>query len=763
MLTAEASPCPRIDSPLRPARRPVSLWTSNLIQSDTPPRMGIPAGFRRIFLTFSQLYATIMRSPRCLGKRRRTADGKRHHAMTDSAGEQREEMGEMVKRETGKMTEQDESKRTDEGMASEGMASESEETGEMTEAGGQGEMSGTIDTNQSGQEYRVENISKSTQKDGAANNIMLVDWDELAAACLLAENEEEIDKILQNLSDEELIDFIETYPEILAEDADSITDMDSIVGSYGAEKSVTISSDNSAEELIDGYIYLITNLVNGKKYVGQTTKSILTRWRQHVSASRHPKKGMLLVDRAIRKYEVDNFTCTQIESLHNVPMTMIDQRETYWIEYHKTYIPEYGKDAGYNLTRGGHGVGTRFTLQEEQNIIEEYCSMNKSNIEIARRHKMSPSSVRAILDKHDIPLRTAEEQAELSRQRFSEVIEQYDDENNLLKIFLGAYETAHWIIDNVEGMQDGSVRSIAASIRIAMYRHEYKYGYYWNAPNLSEAECQKRRESLCQRKRQYYLSHKKRVYNTDQYSMNFCPICGKRILPESEYCKQHAQKIRSETLRERKRSGIITPMLGGIPLTRVELEDLIRHYSVMEIGRKYGVSDNAVRKFARRNYDIDNIGKLQRFRLWNEEQSCYEYMPEFPMTWYEVCANLEKHQTVAVLAKHYKIRNSTLKKYLQDAFGEIVVNSELSKIYHHIAVYDKTIDRYFPNTYSIARYLLTCVNQITPVTKTDLERISRRIQRGLSKQSCYSIYKHRLYKVELQEYYESDRKYICNE
>ena len=599
-------------------------------------------------------------------------------------------------------------------------------------------------------------------EDTSEKNASTDAWDELAEACLLVEDEEEIEELLEELSDEELMAFIVKYPGVFEEYDNAIDDNDGANSDCNKNNSNSNSND-SDEHPIDGYIYLITNLVNGKRYVGQTTKSIEERWRQHVSASRHLKKHTLVVDRAIRKYGVDNFTCEIIEFLHGVQKAIIDQREAYWIERHKTYIPEYGKDAGYNLTRGGHGIGTRFTLNEEQEIIGEYCSMNKSNIEIARKHKMSPASVRVILEKYQIPLRTAEEQAELSRQRFSEVIEQYDDENKLLRTFLGAYEVAHWIIDNVEDMEKGSVRSIAACIRIAMYRHEYKYGYYWNAPNLSEAECQKRLDILSEKKGQYYLAHKERVYDTDQYSTNFCPICGKRILPESEYCQQHAREIRSKKIREMKQSGIITPMLGGIPLTRAELEDLISHYSVVEIGRQYGVSDNAVRKFARRNYGIDNIGELQRFRLWNEEQACYEYMPEFPMTWQEVCANLEEYQTVAVLAKHYKIRSSTLKKYLKDTFGEMSVHAELSKIHHHIAVYDKTIDMYFPNTYACTRYLLTFMKQVTSVAEAELDCISRRIQKGLSKQGSYSIYNHDLYKVESQEYYESDRKYMCNE
>ena len=50
-----------------------------------------------------------------------------------------------------------------------------------------------------------------------------------------------------------------------------------------------------------GYIYLITNKINGKKYVGKTTTSIEERWREHCKPCNGIRSG---IDGAIQKYGI---------------------------------------------------------------------------------------------------------------------------------------------------------------------------------------------------------------------------------------------------------------------------------------------------------------------------------------------------------------------------------------------------------------------------------------------------------------------------
>lgn len=91
-------------------------------------------------------------------------------------------------------------------------------------------------------------------------------------------------------------------------------------------------------------IYLLTNTVNGKQYVGQTSHGLDIRWLQHCRRAHRGNPQHLY--NAIRKYGTDAFIR---EILEHTTIEDINDREIYWIAELNT------KENGYNMTDGGEG------------------------------------------------------------------------------------------------------------------------------------------------------------------------------------------------------------------------------------------------------------------------------------------------------------------------------------------------------------------------------------------------------------------------
>ena len=89
------------------------------------------------------------------------------------------------------------------------------------------------------------------------------------------------------------------------------------------------------------FIYLITNLINGKRYIGQTKQSLSARWNMHVS-----KNHCRYLYNAIQKHGRENFS---MEVLFDVPTKELANE--FEIEYIKRYCTLFPN--GYNILPGG--------------------------------------------------------------------------------------------------------------------------------------------------------------------------------------------------------------------------------------------------------------------------------------------------------------------------------------------------------------------------------------------------------------------------
>jgi group I intron endonuclease len=113
-----------------------------------------------------------------------------------------------------------------------------------------------------------------------------------------------------------------------------------------------------------GTIYLITNLINDNKYVGQTVMQLNKRWLAHIQESKTNTERPLY--RAINKYGIENF---KVKILEECNEDILSEKEIYWIDKLETY------KKGYNATTGGE---TNKNIRED---IKEKISQSMSEIE----------------------------------------------------------------------------------------------------------------------------------------------------------------------------------------------------------------------------------------------------------------------------------------------------------------------------------------------------------------------------------------------
>ena len=104
-------------------------------------------------------------------------------------------------------------------------------------------------------------------------------------------------------------------------------------------------------------VYCHTNKINGKKYVGITSRSVKSRWRKNGKGYSDKR----YFGKAIRKYGWDNFTHEIIAE--NLTESEAKSLEVLYIGMWNTKDRKYG----YNLTDGGDGtLGVKISDKERE-------------------------------------------------------------------------------------------------------------------------------------------------------------------------------------------------------------------------------------------------------------------------------------------------------------------------------------------------------------------------------------------------------------
>jgi len=209
-------------------------------------------------------------------------------------------------------------------------------------------------------------------------------------------------------------------------------------------------------EMFCGEIYLVTNALTKKVYVGQTVEGYERRWRKHCSYAKDPEHNTYFA-RAIRLYGKNNFFVIPLECIYTFDNKklheFLDEKEKYWIQYYHSYFLDPDSN-GYNMTRGGQdGAASElceipviaYNLKGE--LFEKYRTIanaarntgaNSHRICVDCQHpELYLQSGGLIFRYADDPL--DEFDIEKIREKYLEIY-QYDYDGNLLNVFDNAID-----------------------------------------------------------------------------------------------------------------------------------------------------------------------------------------------------------------------------------------------------------------------------------------------------------------------------------
>lgn len=149
-------------------------------------------------------------------------------------------------------------------------------------------------------------------------------------------------------------------------------------------------------------VYKITNKLNGKVYIGQTTEGIEKRWKRHCG---YQLNDGTYIHNAIKKYGKENFIIEQIDEAKN--QNELNILEAYYINLFK--------DNSYNLKFddckcGGDTLSYNSNIEEIKKKISDSKKYDKNPnstkikmIDILNNTEQIFNSLKECQDKYDIP------------------------------------------------------------------------------------------------------------------------------------------------------------------------------------------------------------------------------------------------------------------------------------------------------------------------------------------------------------------------
>lgn len=244
------------------------------------------------------------------------------------------------------------------------------------------------------------------------------------------------------------------------------------------------TSYNTKDKLFYGYIYIITNDINDKIYIGQTRRTIELRWKEHQNSTKYEHDNSILY-RAMNKYGIKHFSISLLKqyshSSEKSLQEILNNEEIKYIQKYNSLIPN-----GYNLSKGGtYNSETRKKPIDQYDLKGNFIASYESIYSATQNLTLDNITYSHISECCQGKLKTAYGFVwRFKGEHFNKYtttgenivpIAQYDLSGNLLQVFDSVIEASIAI---------GKNKADTANICACCYgKYHTAYGYVWRQLN----------------------------------------------------------------------------------------------------------------------------------------------------------------------------------------------------------------------------------------------------------------------------------------
>ena len=207
------------------------------------------------------------------------------------------------------------------------------------------------------------------------------------------------------------------------------------------------------------YIYKITNKVNNNIYIGQTSRTVEERYREHLSSAFSKNLDQPLY-RAMRKYGKDAFEVVTIEECS---VEDVNNREIYYINKYDSY------NDGYNATLGGDGK----PVNDYKQLARDFLNSGLSITQYSKEYHLKVSTIRNALNTSNLMDEYREKHPEYNTRFNTIAVKMLDQESNqVINIFESIRKALNYL--NVDE-DKGHIKAVCNGKRNSAYGYKWQF------------------------------------------------------------------------------------------------------------------------------------------------------------------------------------------------------------------------------------------------------------------------------------------------